>query len=140
MFTNEEVILIVEGCEDMELDAVWDYFDKPFGRKYLPHKYSSFDERREAFLWMLKRLLQDGHLKLVDGYTHKPLLGITNDEFIEKFRAVFPKDDNGMRNGIWFFDDACPGRALWSYEGKLMPSGEAGVLFRAEQAKLKNGG
>jgi hypothetical protein len=135
MFTDEEIILIVEHCEDMEMDAIWFFF----GTEYLPHKYSSFDERREAFLWILKRLIQDGHIKLLNMYTREFVPG-SIDEQIERFRQVFPKNDEGMRNGIWFLDTECPGGALWSYEGKLMPSGEAGVLFRAEQAKLKNGG
>ncbi|MEJ8820416.1 DUF596 domain-containing protein [Variovorax humicola] len=112
MLTNEQFIFVAEGCEGMELDAVWDYFAKPFGTRFLVHGHASFHARREAFLWVLRRLLDEHRIELVNMQTHKPIGG-TVDEQVNRFRSAFPKDDAEMNNGIWFFTEACPGGSAW---------------------------
>ena len=112
MLTDEQFSFVADGCDGMELDAVWDYFLKPNGSKYLQHRHSSFGDRREAFLWTLRRLLEERRIELVDIKTHVRMIG-TIDEQVDHFRWAFPKDDSEMNNGVWFLTDACPGGSAW---------------------------
>ncbi|WP_199032042.1 DUF596 domain-containing protein [Ralstonia sp. ASV6] len=115
MLTDEQYVYIVEGAEDMELDAIWDYFAHPFGTRRLSHKLESFTSRRDGFLWVVERLLKEKRIVLVDIRTHTPLVGSIESQ-IKGFRAAFPADDAGMDNGLWFFSPECPGGSAWQHE------------------------
>ncbi|ROP62880.1 hypothetical protein EDF81_1392 [Enterobacter sp. BIGb0383] len=73
----------------------------------------SFTDRREIFLWALKRLLNDGRIKLAK---HGKFLEGSVDEQVERFRQALPKTEEEMEDGIWFFDEVCPGGAVWVLE------------------------
>ncbi|WP_082079828.1 DUF596 domain-containing protein [Cupriavidus basilensis] len=112
MLSNAQYEFIAEGCEDMELDSIWDYFSSPFGSKFLPHRLQSFEERRDGFLWVLNRLLYEKRIILVDLTTHASLLGSAEAQ-VYLFRKAFPSNDAEMDGGLWFFSPACPGGASW---------------------------
>lgn len=112
MLNDEQYRFIADGCEDMELDAVWDFFEHPYGTGRLRHAYCTFDERKEAFLWVLKRLLVEQRIVLVNMQTHEPIEG-TIDRQVERFRRALPKKETEMSNGFWFFSESCPGGSAW---------------------------
>lgn len=92
-------------CEGQELYHIW---------HDLIGDVADFGERREALLWVVHRLLEDGRVDLVNMHTHVPLGGAFEDQ-IDRLRQAFPKDDTEMNNGIWFFTDACPGGSAWRF-------------------------
>jgi hypothetical protein len=94
---------ISEYCEDMDIPAIC---------HYLKHDFSVFIERREAFLWVIKRSVEQGKIKLIGMKTDLPLEG-TVEEQIERFRQAFPNSDEEMEDGLWFFYDACPAGCDW---------------------------
>jgi hypothetical protein len=112
MLTDEQFKFIVEGCEGMELDAIWDYFEKPLGTKKLRHNFVTFDQRREAFLWVLRRLIEENRISLVNMKTHLAVSGSV-DQQVDLFRIYFPKNDTEMNGGVWFFSEFCPGGSAW---------------------------
>lgn len=114
MVTDEQYLVIAEGCEDMELSAIWDYFAMPLGTKFLPHPYESFESRREAFLWVVKRLLEEGRIKLVNMRSHVPVEG-TVEEQVQRLREAFPKNEAEIDNGLWFYSEECPGGSAWQH-------------------------
>lgn len=73
----------------------------------------SFIDRREIFLWVLKRLLTDGRIKLAK---HGVFLDGSIEEQLERFRQAFPHTEDEIEDGIWFFDENCPGGAVWVLE------------------------
>ncbi|GJL34480.1 hypothetical protein TUM17576_13000 [Enterobacter hormaechei] len=73
----------------------------------------SFSERRELFFLVLKRLLNDGRIRLAK---HGKFLEGSVEEQVERFRRAFPLTESEMEDGIWFFDEACPGGAVWVLE------------------------
>jgi hypothetical protein len=117
MLVDADYEWIAEGCEDMELDSIWDYFSEPGGTVYLKHSFFAFDSRREALLWVMKRLLEEGRIKLVKMGSQAPLEG-SIDEQIQRFRDAFPKNDAEMDKGLWFFSEGCPGGSAWQHELK----------------------
>ncbi|EBC0776157.1 DUF596 domain-containing protein [Salmonella enterica] len=62
------------------------------------------------FLWVLERLLNEGKIKLAK---NGKFLDGTIDEQFECFKSVFPKTEEEINDGIWFFDELCPGGAVW---------------------------
>lgn len=114
MLSDAQYEFIAEGCEDMELDAIWDYFSQPLGNEFLSHNLIAFCERREAFLWVVERLLKEGRIVLTKLGTQTPVGGGVEDQ-IRAFREAFPKSDDEMDGGLWFFSDACPGGSAWQW-------------------------
>jgi hypothetical protein len=102
---NQNFNEIAECCEDMELDSIW---------LYLRHDFTDFLHRKDAFLWVVNRLTQEGTIKLIGMKSSIPLEG-TVEEQIERFRQAFPKSDEEMENGLWFFYEACPAGCDWKW-------------------------
>ncbi|EBY8685145.1 DUF596 domain-containing protein [Salmonella enterica] len=75
--------------------------------------YHTFSERKECFFLILSRLLNEKKIYLAK---HGILLNGTVDEQIARFRQVFPKSEDEMEDGFWFFDEGCPGGAVWLLE------------------------
>jgi hypothetical protein len=82
--------------------------------------FSSFENRRDLFLSVLKRLLDE---KKVSVGKEEKIISNNTADIIEMFKKSFPKDDNEMENGIWFltFPDKCPGGAVWLVDEDLAP-------------------
>lgn len=114
MMGQESFDFIVQGCEGMGLDAIWAFFEKPFGTKSLSLPYESFVDRREAFLWVLRMLLEDGRINLIQLNTNVPMPGGINEQ-IEVLRKAFPKDDFEIDSGLWFLKEICPVALAWQH-------------------------
>ncbi|AHG20602.1 hypothetical protein Z042_13955 [Chania multitudinisentens RB-25] len=101
---------LADAAEGQTLDAVLCYS--------IPEKVPadfSFEDRKEIFLWVLTRLLNDGRIKLAK---HSKFLEGSVEEQVERFRKALPKTEVEMDDGLWFFDDRCPGGAVW-----ILPNG-----------------
>jgi hypothetical protein len=98
-----------DSCEGMATSSLWGN---------LCTDYSDFTECREAFFWMLERLLTEGRVQIWKNSV--PLKG-TPQELVQKFRDVFPANETEMENGIWFFRAASPGGIVWrvEHEGQI---------------------
>jgi hypothetical protein len=75
-----------------------------------------FLKRREAFLWILERLLKEGRIKL-----HKSgvFLESSIEDQIEAFRHAWPTSikNSGYEDFYWwFFDPECPAGIAWRRE------------------------
>lgn len=103
--TEDEYQELADAAEGQTLDAVLCYSEP----EPCPEDFS-FSTRREIFFWALERLLKEGRIKLAK---HGQFLEGTVDEQVERFRQVFPKTEEEMEDGIWFFDEECPGGAVW---------------------------
>ena len=97
---------LAADCEDRDLNAVW---------KWLRPDCKDFEEAREAFFIVLRRLVVEGHVQLIEMDSDRPMVG-TVDEQLEQFRKVFPKDDVEMHHALWFFDPNCPGGCNWKWK------------------------
>ncbi len=106
---NDRYEWIRDGCEGMELDAVWDY---------VIEDASTFEDRKALFLHVLERLLREGHIKLIHLHTRIPMCGTVKEQ-IQQFSDAFPKTmeqmDLGWRegSGTWFLTEQCPGGSAW---------------------------
>lgn len=72
-----------------------------------------FGERRDAFIWVLERLLREGRIKL-----HKKgkFLESPIEEQIQAFRNAWPVsvEATGYKDFYWwFFDPVCPAGVAW---------------------------
>ena len=110
LVSNEIYDEIALYNEDMELDKIWGDICNP---KICSHLIN-FNDRREAFLWVIKRLMEQGKIKLIGMKTDLPLEGTVKEQ-IERFRQAFPNSDEEMEDGLWFFYDACPAGCDWKW-------------------------
>lgn len=117
MLPINQLIYISETCEQQELDAIWGHFAKPGGFPTFEHELMTFEERREGFLWTLKRLLQNG-LIVLPRWSDGSWLEGTPEEQIDAIRKVFPTDDEGMKDSYWFYPPGCPVGVLWEWPGR----------------------
>ncbi|MCP1574473.1 hypothetical protein J2S30_002852 [Herbaspirillum rubrisubalbicans] len=101
MLTNDRYQFILENVKGMALDAVW---------LYLEDDSQSYQERKEKFLWMLKKMANDGVIRLAKNglLNHDPI-----EDVVTKFRLAFPADAGDLNNGVWFFTDSCPSGIGW---------------------------
>ena len=99
---------LADAAEGQTLDAVLCYAVP----ESCPADFS-FIDRREIFFWALKRLLNEGRIRLAK---HGKFLEGSVEEQVERFRLAFPKTEEEMEDGIWFFDEDCPGGAVWVLE------------------------
>lgn len=105
---NEEWIqTVLYECDSRNLKAIWLYSE---------FKNQTFEERCEAFYWILEKVLESGQLRLIKNGEY--LTG-TPKELVQRFKDVFPKTD--VRDtvddmNVWFYGDPCPAEAVWRYE------------------------
>ena len=120
---------ILSQCEQQELNSIWNFAET------VGHDFTT---RRQAFLWILERLLQSGRIKLKHIPTQQFLSGSLKEQ-IALFDAFLPKTaleadsalsglpefaaDIGKGPGMqyWFFDTNCPAGIAWLIE---MPDGK----------------
>jgi hypothetical protein len=107
---NEEYIqTVLTECEGRGLAIIWDYSQ---------FENQTFDERCEAFFWILEKLLETGEVRLMN---KGEFLEGAPKELVDLFKCVFPKADflntsDDMR--FWFYGDPpdpCPAIAVWRY-------------------------
>lgn len=78
MLTEEQYLAVVRYSEGAELHFLW---------LNIEEIYPDFDQRKEAFFWVLKRLLEEGRARLASGGDY---MKGTADEQIEVLRRAFP--------------------------------------------------
>jgi hypothetical protein len=96
---------LADAAEGQTLDAVLCYSIP----ENVPAGFS-FEDRKEIFLWALTHLLNDGRIKLAK---HGKFLTGSVEEQVEHFRKALPKTEAEIDDGLWFFDEHCPGGAVW---------------------------
>ena len=104
---REWVDFVLEVADQLSLSSIWSYskFDN-----------QTFEERCEAFYWILEKVLDSGRLRLKKNGEY--LTG-TPKELVQRFRDVLPKTDVPYLShphldlSHWFFDPQCPGEAVW---------------------------
>jgi hypothetical protein len=85
-----------------------------------------FEKRRNAFLWILHRLLREDRIKL---HKRGTFLGASIDEQTEMFQKAFPESEEdadkkctkpgyeaayeGFGMNVWWFLDICPAGVAW---------------------------
>ena len=86
------------------------------GRLCSEFENQTFAERREAFCWILQKVLESGRLKLKKNGHY---LGGTLLEQVNLFRQTLP-DSNipdprypDIDASYWFYGEECPGEAVW---------------------------
>ncbi|CAQ85112.1 MULTISPECIES: DUF596 domain-containing protein [Photorhabdus] len=104
MLNEEDYLGLCEALEGRNLQALW-WSTEDFS--------DDFSSRHLLFLRLLGRLMEEGRIRLAK---HGKFLESTVDEQLELFRQVFPKTEAEMEDGIWFFDEICPGGAVWVLE------------------------
>lgn len=99
----------------------------------------TFNIRREAFFWILERLLREGRIRLGDNpkvllrpnpqvldnaaMARDYLADGSIEEQLERMKQAFPHSDEAVDmggGGVWFFTPACPYFPIWNAE-KLPP-------------------
>ncbi|MBC3215160.1 DUF596 domain-containing protein [Serratia fonticola] len=77
----------------------------------------NFDEEKTIFLWFLRRLMEDGKIRLASRGVFLPG---TIEEQMNHFEKTFPKNqeqmDDGAFDGFWFLTEKCPGGIVWIHE------------------------
>lgn len=109
LLTEKQFKELCLAAEGRNLGAVFSYSEP----EEPPPLDFSFEERKNIFLWVLTRLLKEGRIKLAK---HGKFLEGSIEEQVERFRQVFPRTEAEMVDGIWFFDEICPGGAVWMLE------------------------
>lgn len=97
----------LEFCKALEgrnLQAVW------WSTESMAETYCL---REKHFFMLFEKLLEDNLIKLAKKGV---FLNGTVAEQIERFRQSFPKTEAEMEDGLWFFDETCPGGAVWVLE------------------------
>ncbi|WEJ90906.1 MAG: DUF596 domain-containing protein [Klebsiella huaxiensis] len=103
--SDKEYKELADAAEGQTLEAILFYAipdDIPAG--------FSFEDRKEIFLWSLEKLLSDGRLKLAK---HGQFLRGSTEQQVDLFRKALPKSEKEINDGLWFFDEDCPGGAVW---------------------------
>lgn len=109
MLTEKEYNETAAAAELQALDGLWAYSIPD----YVESNDFTFIQRKALFFWLFERLLREGRIKLAK---NGKFLEGSVDTQIERFRQAFPKTEEEMEDGIWFFDEDCPGGAVWVLE------------------------
>ncbi|ALR05310.1 DUF596 domain-containing protein [Xylella fastidiosa] len=114
MLTQQQIDHI---CEDLggALDGVWYQIGYAHGITGIQVDPASFEERKNDFLFLIRKLLDEGRLKLAKNGEFIPG---TTEELVEMFRSSFPASDEELETGTWFFFDECPAGAVWVFKGE----------------------
>lgn len=108
--SEKEYQELADAAQGQTLDSVLCYS----APEQIPADFA-FEDRKEIFLWALSRLLNDGRIKLAK---HGKFLTGSVEVQVERFRKALPKTEAEMDDGLWFFDDRCPGGVVW-----VLPNG-----------------
>lgn len=115
MLTQEQIDFIYEDLIHA-FDFLWFNVGDAHGIYAAQTDKESFAERKNDFLFLLGKLLDEGKLKLAK--KGKFLSGTTTG-LVEMFRKSFPDSDEAVDlggAGIWFFTDECPAGAVWVFK------------------------
>ena len=117
MINDHDYKEVVECSELRSFKGLWNYIcpDMIPSLKFSGEQFP-FQTRKEIFFYFVKRLLNEGRVKLAKkGHM---LIG-TIDEQLKIFHDAFPNNEDGMYDpkhmmeDYWFYDDSCPAGAVW---------------------------
>ncbi|MCD8457509.1 DUF596 domain-containing protein [Xylella taiwanensis] len=114
MLTQEQIDFIYEDLGG-GVNLSWSYIGNAYGVSAAQVDPDSFEERKNDFLFLLGKLLDEGKLKLAK---KGEFITGTIEELVDLFRKAFPASDEGLEVGIWFFTDECPAGAVWVFKGE----------------------
>ncbi|UIX81030.1 DUF596 domain-containing protein [Xylella fastidiosa] len=114
MLTQEQIDHIYEMLGG-PLSFLWSYIGRAHGVSVVQRDQASFEERKNDFLFLVGKLLDEGELKLAKNGEFIPG---TTEELVEMFRKSFPASDEELDTGTWFFYDECPAGAVWVLKGE----------------------
>ncbi|MBK5144773.1 DUF596 domain-containing protein [Budviciaceae bacterium BWR-B9] len=114
MVTDNEYKTILKYAETQALNGLCAYIAL-FLLSSIHTEYEDFPflKRKAIFFWFLEKLLKAGRIKLAK---HGSFLKGTVSEQVKCFKLSFPKTEEEIENGLWFFDESCPGGAVWILE------------------------
>jgi len=101
MMCDDRYKFIVSYVEGMALDAVW---------LYIHDDGHDSAERKKVFLWMLRRMLDEG--LIVAGKNGVRLINASG-EIVGLFERSLPECEEDIDDGAWFFSGACPAGIGW---------------------------
>ncbi|HIE1229319.1 TPA: DUF596 domain-containing protein [Serratia marcescens] len=109
LYSDDLYQLFSKELEGSSIATVWsamraDNFDK---------EEISYDEKKNYFLELLQRLMDDGKIKLA---SHGVFLTGNVDEQIKKFRDALPSCEEGLYHDLWFTLEECPGGIVWIHD------------------------
>ncbi|HHW4681263.1 MAG TPA: DUF596 domain-containing protein, partial [Xylella taiwanensis] len=91
MLTQEQIDFIYEDL-NAGFHHVWDYVGEVHGVSTLQIDPDSFEERKDDFFFAVRKLLDEGKLKLGNRKDEVIMEG-TTEELVEMFRSCFPASD-----------------------------------------------
>ncbi|AXI83686.1 DUF596 domain-containing protein [Xylella taiwanensis] len=117
MLNQEQIDFIYEDAGH-PLSFLWFNIGEVHGISPAQVDKDSFGERKNDFLFLLRKLLDDGDLILAK---KDEFVRGTKEELVDLFRKAFPASDEEVDlggGGLWFFTDECPGEAVWILKGE----------------------
>ncbi|MDD0946097.1 DUF596 domain-containing protein, partial [Xylella fastidiosa] len=115
MLTQEKLDVIYEVLGG-PLNFLWSSVGRANGVSSSQVDPNSFEERKNDFLFLIGKLVDEGLLKL--GNRKGEFFTGTAAELVEMFRSCFPSSDEELETGIWFLIDECPFVAVWVHKGE----------------------
>ena len=118
MLNETQYELTYTKCVGAAIDTIWQILN-PSHNSWTGFKslgLEDFLKRREAFLWVIERLLKEGSIKL---HKNGMLIESSIEEQIEAFKRALPIsiNDSGYEDFyLWFFDPECPAGIAWRRE------------------------
>jgi len=103
---------IRDNCEGMELDAVWAHLEEDGG---------SYEERKRLFFEVLKRLVEEGGMRLMVLFTDERLQGDVDQQVMSIIKAM-PESEETLQRGLWFLEPHCPGGSSWTLRLDASPA------------------
>ncbi|EWS76938.1 DUF596 domain-containing protein [Xylella taiwanensis] len=119
MLTQEQIDFI---CKDLGggFHFLWSDIGNAYGIPAGEVDPDSFEERKNDFLLIIGKLLDEGRLKICN--TKGEFIEGTTEELVEMFRTSFPASDEEVdlgAVGLWFvLINECPFLAVWVFKGE----------------------
>nr|WP_201745745.1 DUF596 domain-containing protein [Xylella taiwanensis] len=98
------------------MHILWEYVGRAHGVSDTQVDLDSFEERKNDFLLIIGKLLDEGRFKLGNRKDGLIMEGPT-EALLEMFGSCFPASDEALLNGIWLVIDECPFVAVWVSKG-----------------------
>ncbi|AXI83696.1 DUF596 domain-containing protein [Xylella taiwanensis] len=117
MLTQEQIDFICDS-EGEPLHFLWDYVTEAHGVFADQVDPDSFEERKNDFLFIIRKLLDGGRFKLGHRKDERIMQGPT-EELVELFRQYFPASDEGLKEGLWLVMEECPFVAAWLFKTEI---------------------
>ncbi|WP_369210950.1 DUF596 domain-containing protein [Xylella fastidiosa] len=115
MLTQQQLDVIYEDL-GRPFHIIWSNVEDVHGLSTEQLDPDSFEERKNDFLFLIGKLLDEGLLKLGDRKSE--FINGTTEELVEMFRSSFPASDEELMKGTWLVTEECPFIAVWVHKGE----------------------